>query len=620
MQGYHTHETFLGDLRMYLNMFRKAFLVGLFIQFLMMGYTIYYIFEKLDTTYIEGTNIKLPFSVSLKYYSGFPGLFSKDIKVETELLPYAKGWTELPVEYYRIVADYVTNDTYAYYGHYAEQRFKWSFGCYIFSVVYLIIFIGTAKSQKDEKFIRGGSITPSSVFNKQLLRQAKKNPLSSLRIGKTILPFEMESKHILILGTAGSGKGVLINQLVKQINNRKRSSRTNDKCIFYDPKGEFVAKQLQSDSYIFSPFDKRSLAWNIFNELEIPPDYDVMSRSLFASPDTKDSYWYNCASDVFRTGLVYLKAKNTTSNSDLWNFFSQPLLAIQEAFKTLPISEQGALKHIDKSDSPASASIISILQERIQFFRYLVDLDGDFSFRKFIRDQHENEGQQPNLFILNIEQYSIIFKPLMTLAIDTMCREALSMPDKLDRRIFFIIDELGTLNRMDSILKLETVGRSKGACLICANQDLGRIEEQYGRANLKSFYNNFNTTVTLRIREPETADFLSRAIGEQQLIKTSHSRQMSPSEVGDRKSISEQDKTERLILPTEFQALPDLHAIVNIAGFGISKITIPALFYPEQHPNFIMRDFLLPPDPPEPTTAVAVQEDFEPISFTKLKI
>lgn len=207
---------------------------------------------------------------------------------------------------------------------------------------------------------------------------------------------------------------------------------------------------------------------------------------------------YNCAKDVFRTGLVYLKLNRKTKNKDLWEFFSQTLEAIQAAFTTLPLAERGALKHIDKSDSPASASIVSILQERIQFFRYLVDIDGDFSFRQFIRNQNKSEifSPQPNLYILNIEQYETIFKPLMTLAIDTMIRETLSLPDDLNRRIFFIIDELGTLYKMNSILKLETVGRSKGACLICANQDLGRIEEQYGKANLKSFFNNFNTNFT----------------------------------------------------------------------------------------------------------------------------
>jgi type IV secretory pathway TraG/TraD family ATPase VirD4 len=596
---------------MYIKMIVRALALGAVFQVLVMGYILDNVAIDLEeNAYIKETNTHLPLVIAVKYYTGLSFSLTEKMPVEKVLQPYSKGWEELAWYHYRAVADYASDGIYKYYGQYIEKWFYRSFGAYTISLLYLFIFWGTARRANDSKFIRGMQLTPLKELNKKLAKAARRSPLSYLKIGETALPFDLETKHMLILGAAGSGKGVLLNQLIAQINERKKIH--NNRCIFYDPKGEFVAKQLRKKDLIFSPFDARTLRWNIFNELEIPPDFDVVSRSLFASPEAKDSYWYNCAADVFRTGLVYLKLNNTISNIALWNFFSQPLAAIQAAFKTLPISEQGALKHIDKSDSPASASIISILQERIQFFRYLTDIDGDFSFRKFIRDQGHNA--QANLFILNIEQYATLFKPLMTLAIDTMCREALSLPDDLQRRIFFVLDELGTLNRMDSILKLETVGRSKGACLICSNQDLGRIEEQYGRANLKTFFNNFNTNITFRIREPETSEFLSRAIGDQQLIKSSNSRQMSAGEIGDRKSVSEQEKTERLILPTEFQTLPDLYAFINIAGYGVSRIEIPAVFYRERHPNFVMRDFSpWAAEPPSPTAPA--KPDFD-----KLKI
>ncbi len=166
------------------------------------------------------------------------------------------------------------------------------------------------------------------------------------------------------------------------------------------------------------------------------------------------------------------------------------------------------------------------MQNGIKFFRYLTDLDGEFSFRRYIHEQRQ--GVQPNLFILNVDQYAELFKPLMTLAINIMVRETLSLPDDLNRRIWFIIDELGTLSRMDSIIRLETVGRSKGACIICANQDLGRIEEVYGQANKQSFFNNFNTTLTFRSANRKRRTFFA-SIGERQVIKVSRSKQMSPS-------------------------------------------------------------------------------------------
>jgi type IV secretory pathway TraG/TraD family ATPase VirD4 len=489
---------------------------------------------------------------------------------------------------YNQMADYATGNAYFQQHIILKKDFSFSFVAYLASLLYLAFFMARAKKRNKPRFIRGAQLMPLAVLNEKLAADARKHPLSLIKIGETVIPYEMEPKHMLILGTSGSGKGVLISQLVDQINRRKAEKKTGEKCIFYDLKGEYVAKQFSDGDYLFSPFDSRSLGWNIFNEIEDRPDFDIMAKSLFASPSEKDAYWYNCAGEVFLAGLIFLELNHSRTNNDLWNFFSLSVEEMIRQLKRLPLEHQAPIKHIDKTDAPASASIISILQERIQFFKYLTDFEGDFSFRKYIR---ERAAAPANLFILNVEQYASIFRPLMTLAIDTMIRETLSLPDDLRRRNWFIIDELGTLFKMDSIIKLETVGRSKGGCLICANQDLGRIEEMYGRANLKSFFNNFNTNFTFRIREPETAEFLSKAIGDQQLIKTSQSRQISPSEIGDRRSENDQEKTERLVMPVEFQALNDLEAIVNIAGYGIAQISIPRIFYPEKNTSFILRRF-----------------------------
>lgn len=587
-ESYTAHESFWTDVKMMLSMLRIALCVGLLVQIVFVVFSI----SSMDKAVIlPATGEKIPNKVFAKYHiNHFGNLDRFEWQVEPQFEPYSKGWPKLRGSIYNEMVDYATNDSYQAQSAEISSILRKSFLAYTLSALYLIYFWLLSKKRQSTRYVRGAQMIETNILNDELALAAQENPLSVIKIGETIIPFEMESKHMLILGTSGSGKGVLMNQLVNQINERKISHNTGERCIFYDLKGEFVSKQYQEGDYVFSPFDARSIGWNIFNEIESLPDFDIMAKSLFISPSEKDSYWYNCASDVFKSGLIYLKSSNQTSNKQLWNFFSMPLTNIKAAFASLPLEYQGATKHIDKEDAPASASIISILQERIQFFLYLTDLDGDFSFRKFIREQNGGE-RQPNLFILNIEQYSTIFKPLMTLAIDAMIRETLSLPDKLDRRIWFIIDELGTLYRMDSVIKLETVGRSKGGCLVCANQDLGRIEEMYGRANLKSFFNNFNTNFTFRIREPETAEFLSKAIGDQQIIKTNLSRQMSPNEVGDRRSESDQEKTERLVMPVEFQTLQDLEAVANIAGYGVAKINIPKIFFKEKNESFIMRNF-----------------------------
>jgi type IV secretory pathway TraG/TraD family ATPase VirD4 len=373
-------------------------------------------------------------------------------------------------------------------------------------------------------------------------------------------------------------------------------------------KGEFTAKHYHENDIIFYPFDRRSIGWSFFNEVMDYPDLDTLCTSLYEPPkDSKDAYWYNAARDVFRTGLFYLLRENRKSNQDIWEFFCQPLHQIREALYTLPIREIGALKHIDKADSNQAASVISILQERLTFFRYLTDRDGSFSFRKFI---HEDSDRR-NLFLMNIRQYDAIFRPLMTFVIDIMTREVLSLPDSYTRRITFLIDEFGSLAKMPSIFDFLTMGRSKGGFLVLANQDLGSVGNIYGHDQKETFFNNFNLHLIFRINDPTTADFLSKAFGEREVVKKFSSSQMSPNDLGDRISISEQEKLEKIILPTQFQALKDFHTYLKIANHGITAMQTPQEFLPAVTDEFLPRDFDLQQllkEAPAVTPADAVPE------------
>jgi type IV secretory pathway TraG/TraD family ATPase VirD4 len=290
---------------------------------------------------------------------------------------------------------------------------------------------------------------------------------------------------------------------------------------------------------------------------------------------------------VFRTGLFYLLREGRTTNRHILEFFSQPLQHIRASLYTLPVREMGALKHIDKADSNQAASIVSILQERLTFFRYLTDSDGSFSFRKFIRDDKDRR----NLFLMNIRQYDAIFRSLMTFVIDIMTREVLSLTDSFSRRITFVVDEFGSLAKMPCIFDFLTMGRSKGGFLVLANQDLGSVSNIYGADQKETFFNNFNVHLIFRLNDPTTADFLSKAFGEREVIKKFQSSQFSPSDYGDRFSMSEQEKLEKIILATEFQSLSDFHAYLKIANYGLTKIKMPQKFLPLVSEEFIPRDF-----------------------------
>lgn len=593
MKSYQSHETFVTDLRMIFQMLRTSVFVAIALQFIVFYLLFVPTYKRLLSIDIGGIPVTsgqfVKYALNIQESLKLP---RQTVILNREEQRLFGGAQQVELAQYRFWMNRWTNNAFLMTLERLKRSFRLSFLSYLFCLVYVLFFTLRSQSKDDEKLVRGMDLMPLKQLNAKLQTKAREEyaqkPVPNLRIGDTLIPREMETSHLLVLGATRTGKGVLLNQLIRQINERKVTHGTKEKIIHYDLKGEFVSKHYEPGrDIIFYPYDKRSIGWNIFNEIETYPDFDTVAKSLYTSTDTRDEYWYNCARDVFRMGLVYLKQRGLTTNKDLWNFFSQNLDGLKMCFEQLPLGERSAIKHIEKSDTNQAATILSIIQERIQFFRYLVDIDGGFSLRRYIREENDCR----NLYLLNVVNYSEIFKPLMTFAIDTIIRETLSLPDKLDRRVFFILDEIGSLYRLNSLLDLLTVGASKGGGLICANQDIGRIEETYGRSNAKTFFNNFNTDIILRVNEPETADFLSKAFGERQVVKRMESRAMSPSKYGDSKSYSEQEKTERIFLASEFQSLPNLEAIIKVSNYGMSKLSVPKIFFPTVQEHFLMKDF-----------------------------
>ena len=616
MRGYQAHEAVTADVKMYWKMVLVGLLLGLLAQALILGFCLrrYYLRE-FDLHRPGDVSLKISAGALMKYY-WMPAfrIFGKEnnIPVPRELKPFFGQRRSVPVSAYRATLEHYFGDRLARFEASLGRALNWSWCAYLLTAAYLGLFLGLSAGMNKSKYLRGAVMVPLDRLRRALAAAARKEaapPEAHLQICGLPFPRDLETKHILIMGATGTGKSVLFNQAIAQIIDRKLRTGSGDKLVIYDVKGEFLAKHLRpEEDLLFYPFDPRSLRWSFFNEIRTPADFDIMSEIIFRPPkeSNSDPFWNDAARDVFVAGLHYLDGQGSRRNGDIWDFFSQSLDDLIDQLRTLPQDQQMGLKHIEVKGKGPSASVMSVLSRQLKFFEYLRGEDGDFSFRDFIR-----RPDRRNLFLLNISMYARIWQPLITFAFDVMIRETLSLPDtdrRENRRIWFCIDELGSLNQISVLFDLLTIGRSKGGCMIVANQDLGKIEDVYGRPNKMTFYNNFNTGFFLRINDPDTADFLSRAIGEREVIKTMEGRQLSPKDIGDRKSFTDQDKIERLLLPSEFMRLPDFRAIVKFSAFGVAELDIPKRFHETRGRPFI--DRLREPPPPEsaPAGAPAAQD------------
>ncbi len=98
------------------------------------------------------------------------------------------------------------------------------------------------------------------------------------RIAGVPWPERAETQHTIVSGTTGSGKTVLISDLVDQI--RKRGER----CVVYDKMGSYTrAFYDPARDVLLNPLDARSPRWSPFFEARSPRDFDTMARTCGAN-------------------------------------------------------------------------------------------------------------------------------------------------------------------------------------------------------------------------------------------------------------------------------------------------------------------------------------------------
>ena len=83
------------------------------------------------------------------------------------------------------------------------------------------------------------------ALNQAIKQEEKENPASvPLRLGEASVPDSVSRRHILVLGTSGTGKSVFLNHYLTALKARRALTAGVNKCVIYDVKGEFCGKHL----------------------------------------------------------------------------------------------------------------------------------------------------------------------------------------------------------------------------------------------------------------------------------------------------------------------------------------------------------------------------------------
>ena len=447
------------------------------------------------------------------------------------------------------------------------------------TVFTLHYFRKRSMNQEEDKYIDGAKfISSSKLLN--LLNEKK----TSIPIANIKTPVDDETKHFFIVGRTGSGKTQTLKRVVTHL------QTIGSKIILYDNKGDYIPTNYNEErDIIFNPIDQRSTQWTIFNDCTSKMDIEqvICHGMIPGSGGSRDPFWANASREVFRGILYYCYRNRMYSNEKIWDVLSSGASKIVKILNTIPEGRTGREMILDSS-SKQTQGIMAMLLQYTAILELMATEDGNFSIRKWLHDP--NPG---TLFLVNHSKSKDVLKPILTLLLEMASHEVLSMPDDYNRRIYFFLDEFGSLNNMSSIIELLTRARSKGASVWIGTQEIGQIEKVYGKESRQSIVNGCASKLILSIAEPETAKYFSDAIGQTEVLESSESMSMGPSDVRDGLTFTRSSKTKPLVLPSVFQQFPDMEGILKLSNYDYCKVKVPYISYPVLNKYLEIRNDML---------------------------
>ena len=392
------------------------------------------------------------------------------------------------------------------------------------------------------------------------------------------IPTRAEAQHMQFIGDTGAGKSALMFQVLRQVQSR------GDSAIVYDPAREYVRRFYNAErgDVILNPLDKRCPYWGPAEELRSRSEAKALSASLFQSPqDRKGEFFIESPQKIF----AFLMAYGPTPD-ELVQWMSNP----EEIDRRLKGTEHAHL--IDPKAHQQRAGVLGSLGLVADSLRLLPKKDegnGAWTATEWA------EKRQGWIFLTSLPAEREALRPLQSLWIDWLVLRLLNEPTEAQKRVWFIIDELASLQKLPQLHTAITEARKSRNPVVLGFQGKAQLEYLYGHL-AEVMLSQPATSVWLTTKEPSAGEWVSKFIGkiEVERLRETH---FDGTRAGRNFALDRQ--VEPLVLESEISGLADLHAYMKYQNY-VTRFSFPYFDMPEIAKGFELRerpDDKLPYDP-----------------------
>lgn len=421
--------------------------------------------------------------------------------------------------------------------------------CFFTSLAILLFFLLKGITLKGSSYISGSKIVSNRQINFKLKLSQKASPL---KIGGVSLVKNTETQHILITGGTGSGKTNCLHHVLRQV------AHFQHQTLVVDTTGAFIERYFDpKKDVILNPFDPRSAPWNPWIECQNRFDYEALTESFIPQSFSEhENYWHNASRSVFSAVLQKLSNEQKTSELVRWLLY--------EPLPNLCKFVQGtkAASHLDMSSEKTASSIRSVATTFLDCLEYLTDTQSSFSIRNWV----EGIDKKRWLFIQCTPAQRASLRPLISTWISLTIRSLINLKPDFNRRIWFFLDELPTLQKIKDLETLVTEGRKYGGCGVLVLQSPSQIEAIYGGDLTNTIIGNTSTKIVFSEHDPIIAERISKSFGEQEIKEMNEGISYGANDMRDGVNLSWHARRRPLVSATDIQSLEKHEAFLKLPG------------------------------------------------------
>ncbi len=185
------------------------------------------------------------------------------------------------------------------------------------------------------------------------------------------------------------------------------------------------------------------------------------------------------------------------------------------------------------------------------------------------------EKREGWIFFTSTKATREALRPLQSLWIDLLVLRLLTKPRPGQKKVWLVIDELASLQRLPQFHTALTEGRKSDNPIVFAYQGKAQLETVYGHL-AEVMLSMPSTKFILRTGEPNAAKWAAELIGEVEIERV---RETVADGKRQGKSFTLDRQVEPLVMKSELEGLPDLHTFVKVNNY-VSRFAFPHMTLP----------------------------------------